>query len=74
MALFIKQNEPRSDLQQRIAADLDKRLKTSNVQGPEVKTEKQALLDDTSPTSGSAWLWIVMGIVVLGAITFIALR
>lgn len=68
MGLFLNQNEQRSELQSKIAADLQERLKTEAVETSDKKPQP-AILDDQQQTSSFAWLWILLGIVALvGAI------
>ncbi len=69
MGLFLKQTEQRSQLQSKIAADLQERLK---VEATEMSGSKPrpAILDDQQQTSSLAWLWILLGVgAVAGVIT-----
>lgn len=68
MGLFLKQDEQRSQLQSKIAADLQERLKVESIEASD-KKPRPAILDDQVQTSSHAWLWILLGIVALvGAI------
>jgi hypothetical protein len=64
MGLFLKQNEQRSQLQTKIAADLSARL---NKEPGEIEAKKvqPAILDDQRQTSPLAWVWIILGAVAL---------
>ncbi|TAH32107.1 hypothetical protein EYC58_05550 [Candidatus Saccharibacteria bacterium] len=72
MALFLKQNESRSELQQRVAAELQEKLKLT----PELTNEKPdpAILDNQHETriAGKAILFLIALLVV--AIIILALR
>jgi len=74
MGLFLKQNEQRSQLQTKIAADLSARL---NKEPGEIKA-KQAqptILDNQRQTSPLAWIWIVLGVVaVIGIVVVLTQR
>jgi hypothetical protein len=68
MGLFLNQNEQRSELQSKIAADLQERLRTEAVETSDKKPQP-AILDNQQQTGSLAWLWILLGIVALvGAI------
>lgn len=73
MGLYLKQNETRSELQTKVAADLSERLNKraldeNGIQPPAVQP---AILDDTRPTSPLAWLWLVLAVLALGGLVFV---
>lgn len=72
MALFIRQSDERSKLQQRIAAELQEKskLRASAESLPDGVTDSQ-YLKDTKQTTGIAWVWVVL--VVIVAITIMLL-
>ena len=75
MALFIRQNEERSKLQERLAAELQERtMKTQQIDTQDT-LEKQAYLKDTKKTNAYAWLWVV-GIIaaIIAVLLFVFLR
>ena len=75
MALFVKQNEERSQLQERLAAELQEKAKRralNESQGDDINDSEY--LRDTKSTTSLAWVWLV--IIILAAallITFIVL-
>lgn len=78
MALFIRQNDERSELQQRLAAELQERAKTKANIGdkpPRDGVEDSEYLRDTKTTTSLAWVWIIIVIVicfiVVGTIIYI---
>lgn len=72
MGLYLKQNEPRSQLQSKIASDLADRMnKRALDKDGEAPTVQPAILDDQRPTSPLAWVWMVLGIIALGGIIFV---
>ncbi len=75
MALFIRQNEERSKLQERLAAELQERtMKTQQIDTKDT-LEDQAYLKDTKKTSAHAWLWVVgMIAIIIAVLLFIFLR
>ena len=73
MGLFLKQNEPRSQLQSKVAADLAERL---NKRALETGTDKPqpAILDNQRQTSPLAWLWILLGLAAVVGTIFVLTR
>jgi hypothetical protein len=68
MALFLKQNETRSELQNKVAAELTDRLKTRGPAGPQPEIG-QAILDDSQEASGKSLLWV--GIITAAVIALV---
>jgi len=67
MALFVRQNEDRSELQQRLAAELREKANQrakSDAQRPD-GIEDSNYLKDTKTTSSLAGIWIAIAIVAL---------
>jgi hypothetical protein len=66
MALFIKQSDERSKLQQRIAAELQEKakLRASDVDLPDGVGDSR-YLEETKETTGRAWIWIVAAIIAV---------
>lgn len=75
MGLFLKQNEQRSQLQTKIAADLSERLNKQPLEGGNSNQPQPAFLDNQRTTSSLAWVWIIVGIVaIVGAIVVLTPR
>lgn len=75
MALFIRQSEDRSKLQERIAAELREKAKIraeSNGGLPD-GVEDSNYLKDTKSTTSLAWVWTVIIIAVIFAVIFFAI-
>jgi len=74
MALFIRQDENRSQLQERLSAELQERAKERDKidNHPDGVTDSE-YMKNTSQTSSMAWLWIVLVVVVLGVIIWLTL-
>lgn len=75
MALFIRQNEDRSKLQERLAAELQERqtqkdIKTKDFNG----VEDSAYLKDTKDASSLTWVWIVIFVVIGGLALYYVYR
>jgi hypothetical protein len=71
MALFIKQDEQRSQLQEKIAADLASRLNSQPIEPSE--PVQSTLLDNQHQSSPLLWLWLllfVLGALVIGWLLF----
>lgn len=73
MALFVRQNEERSKLQERLAAELQERAKQrSNGDAGAFDAEKDsAYLKDTKNTTSLAWVWVTIVIFVIGLIVWL---
>ncbi len=75
MGLFLKQNEPRSQLQSKVAADLAERLNKRALETDESKKPQPAFLDNQQQTSPFAWVWILLGVgAVVGIIYVLSQR
>lgn len=72
MALFIRQDEERSELQQQIAAELQRKVKeTSNkTDRPDGVTDSQ-YIKGTKTTTSLAWLWAVIIVIIVGVIIWL---
>lgn len=76
MGLFVKQNENRSQLQQRIAAELREKAKQQAASAEPVDQSTDSnYVKDMNQTSERAWLWVVVvGVLVAAAAVFIITR
>jgi len=76
MALFIRQDEQRTKLQERVAAELRDKAKTRA--GLENNTpdgvEDSNYLKDTKSTTSLAWVWIVIVILAVASLVFIMMQ
>lgn len=70
MGLFLNQQDQRSDLQERIAADLrEKALRNSKDEGPDWDGSKDIkYLEGTKQTTGLGWAWILIVLIALGVV------
>jgi hypothetical protein len=69
MALFVKQNENRTELQQRIAAELQqKSANKARDDGRPDGVDDSQYLKNTKTTTSLAWVW---GLVFLGVIALV---
>ncbi|MDN5275680.1 MAG: hypothetical protein JWN33_329 [Candidatus Saccharibacteria bacterium] len=76
MALFIRQDESRSKLQEQIAAELqDKaraRAEKDNIERPDGVTDSH-YLKDTKQTTSLAWIWILIIVLAIGALIWLTI-
>lgn len=72
MGLFLRQEDSRSELQSKIAADLQERLKDR----AQVDQEKPdpAILDDQHQTRSAGMVLIILGAVMVVVLVILALR
>ena len=75
MALFIRQNDNRSQLQERLAAELQERAK-QKAQKADLPdgVEDSAYIKDTKPTTSLAWVWILVVLAVIILVTWIIIK
>ena len=76
MALFIRQDENRSQLQEKLAAELREKAKARAAREddrPDGVDDSQYLVG-TKKTTSLAWAWIVVVVLIIIAITVIILN
>ncbi|MDB5179490.1 MAG: hypothetical protein JWN12_122 [Candidatus Saccharibacteria bacterium] len=75
MALFVRQDENRSELQQRLATELQDRArkKAEEAELPDGVTDSQ-YIKGTKEGSSLLWLWVVIGILVVAVAIFIIIK
>lgn len=67
MSLYMKQNETQSELQKRIAAELqDKAKKKAFETDRPDGVDDAAFIKDTKQTTGLAWAWILIVVAIVG--------
>jgi F0F1-type ATP synthase assembly protein I len=68
MALFVRQDENRSELQQRLATELQDRArkKAEEAELPDGVTDSQ-YIKGTKESSSLLWAWLVIGFLVVAA-------
>lgn len=70
MALFLRQNEQRTQLQEKISADLRDRVK--NGSGVKAGLPEPAILDDSQEATGRSLFWVgVVTMVVIALVVFV---
>lgn len=77
MGLFIQQNDQRTKLQEKIAADLRAKAKAQqqgNGQKPKDLVEDMSYLDGTKRTTSLAWVWVIIAIAVVALVIFVITR
>ncbi len=76
MGLFIRQQENRSQLQERLAADLREKAKQqTDLTATPDQTKDSRYVKDTEQTSPHAWIGIVVVIVAIaGFVVFVVTR
>ena len=74
MALFIRQDDERSELQQRIAAELQQKAKDNSklADRPDGVDDSQ-YIKGTKTTTSLAWVWVIITIIFVGIIIWLTL-
>ena len=77
MGLFVNQENTRTKLQERIAADLAEKAKKkameNNAERPD-GVDDSAYLKDTKNTSSLAWAWILIFIAIVGLVVWLVVQ
>lgn len=75
MALFVRQDENRSELQQRLATELQARArdKAKLAEQPDGVEDSQ-YIQGTKQTTSLAWLWGIVFILIIAAIIFLMIK
>lgn len=68
MALFLKQNETRSELQTKVAAELQERIKTRSA-GNKPQDVGTAILEESQEATGRSLFWV--GVVTMAVIALV---
>ncbi|MCD8561642.1 hypothetical protein LRY29_01045 [Candidatus Saccharibacteria bacterium] len=72
MALYLKQNESRSQLQEKLAKELQDRAKQkSQLQDRPDGVTDVAYMKDTKQTTSLAWVWVLIGLAIIALIIFL---
>lgn len=75
MALFVRQDENRSELQQRLATELQDRArkKAEEAELPDGVTDSQ-YLKGTKETTSLLWVWMVVAAIAIGIVVFLVIK
>lgn len=72
MALFIKQDEQRSELQKRIAAEINRKSRDKSlVQDKPDGVDDSQYIKNTKTTTSLAWVWAIIVIAVVAVIIWL---
>lgn len=74
MSLFVKQNEQRSQLQEKIAAELLERSKRTSAMGGDDATnpEKSSMLEESQQATARSMFWVgVVTMLVIALVVFV---
>ena len=76
MGLYLKQNENRSELQQRLDAELRAKAAARSKQESDHPdgVDDRAYIEGTKQTTSLAWAWAVIAIMALGVFIFFIYR
>lgn len=76
MALFVRQDQERSELQQRLAAELREKAKKRAEEEDKRPdgVEDSAYLNGTKTTTSLAWVWILIVILAIVAVIIVAMK
>jgi hypothetical protein len=73
MALFIRQDDERSELQKQVAAELQRKARDNSLKAAERPdgVEDSQYIKSLKKTSNMAWIWIVIFVIIVGLIIWL---
>ena len=75
MALFVRQDENRSELQQRLATELQARARDKAKQAEQPDgVEDSQYIQGTKQTTSLAWLWGIVVILIIAVVIFLMIK
>ena len=75
MALFVRQDENRTELQQRLATELQERAKLKAKQADQPDgVEDSQFIKGTTQSTGLAWLWALVAVLAIGTVLFLMIK
>lgn len=75
MALYVRQSDDRSELQKRLATELQEKAKKKALEAerPDGVSDSN-YLEQTKQTTSLAWVWVLIGIAAVGVIIYVVIR
>lgn len=75
MALYVKQSDDRSELQKRLATELQEKAKqrAKDAERPD-GVDDSRYMENTKPTTSLAWLWALIAVAAVGLVVWFAAR
>ena len=76
MALFVNQNDKRTELQERIAADLRaKAVQRSKMENKDMDgVSDQRYMEDKKVTTSLAWVWVLILVFIVAAVVYFIVK
>lgn len=73
MALFIRQDDERSQLQKQVAAELQRKARENSLKAAERPdgVDDSQYIKGLKKTSSQAWIWIVILVIIIGFIIWL---
>jgi hypothetical protein len=73
MALFIRQDDERSELQKQVAAELQRKARDNSLKAAERPdgVDDSQYIKSLKKTSSLAWIWITFFVIVIGIIIWL---
>lgn len=76
MALFVNQNDKRTELQERIAAELRaKAVQRSKMENKDMDgVSDQRYMEDKKVTTSLAWVWVLILVFIVAAVVYFIVK
>lgn len=75
MALYVRQSDDRSELQKRLATELQEKAKKKALEAerPDGVADSN-YLENTKQTTSLAWVWALIGIAAIGLLIYVVIQ
>lgn len=75
MALYVRQSDDRSELQKRLATELQEKAKKKALEAerPDGVSDSN-YLEHTKQTTSLAWVWVLIGIAIVALVIYIVIQ
>ncbi len=74
MALHIRKDEQQSELQQRIATELQEKARKRALDADQMDgVEDSRYIENTKQTTSLAWVWVLIGIATIGIVLWLVI-
>tara|TARA_Y100001949_G_scaffold112117_1_gene94898 strand:+ start:2450 stop:2686 length:237 start_codon:yes stop_codon:yes gene_type:complete len=72
MSLYLKQQDTRSDLQEKVSKDLQERARQKAKQSDRPDgVDDSRFVEGTKQTTSLAWAWVLIGLAIIGIVIWI---
>lgn len=75
MALYVRQSDDRSELQKRLATELQEKAKKKALEAERPDgVSDSSYLEGTKQTTSLMWVWVLIGLAAVGVVIYIVIQ